>query len=322
MLKNATLNALVCEAIHAHAQFRRKEGFYARPMIWESVYIEQQKSHRWHQDFSSQFHSAFAKVACRVTSKILGIGSAERAWGDVKHLKTGKRSHLGYANIEKASIVYGQSCLGKARIKKEYCPETWNFTDLDDERILRELDDFLKPPTDNNSELLNTDDEEEDELAIAHNNLFVTHVDDSRKIFHAYIEDKERDCYLKRQHDDHFFHLKRKYEHVKYICPDDRKGYTIKEVIWVTEEENRKKIKYYAVRGLSKNPNASEMDRWDKMKINHDLHLQIRICQQDEHLKVVDENGYEVNPLAEIEDNFYTDKELCEALKKGWDAMN
>jgi hypothetical protein len=32
--------------------------------------------------------------ACIVCSKLLGIGSAERSWGGVKHLKTNKRSHI------------------------------------------------------------------------------------------------------------------------------------------------------------------------------------------------------------------------------------
>ena len=34
-------------------------------------------------------------VACRVTSKILGILSSECSWGDVKTIKSGKRSALG-----------------------------------------------------------------------------------------------------------------------------------------------------------------------------------------------------------------------------------
>lgn len=283
-------------------------------MIWESVYIQQQKSHRWHQDFTSQFYNAFAKVACRVSSKILGIGSAERAWGDVKHLKTGKRSHLGHANTEKASIVYGQSCLMKARVKKEYCPRTWRFTDLDDQRILRELEQYLAPPAKDGSI------SDDDLLAKAHENLFVTNIDDQRKVFHSYIEDQEK-CYLRKQHDDHYFYLKAKYKDIKYISADEQKGYTIKDVVWVTEEYKGKKERYYAVRGLSKNNKASEMDKWDKMKINEDLHLQIQICEQESDIKLVDENGYEISRLAVIEDNFYQDTKQMKALKRGWAAM-
>jgi hypothetical protein len=39
-------------------------------------------------------------VACRVTSKVLGIGAEERSWGDVKQLKNDKRSHLSIDAIE------------------------------------------------------------------------------------------------------------------------------------------------------------------------------------------------------------------------------
>jgi hypothetical protein len=57
------------------------------------------------------------KFACIVTSKILGIGSAERAWGDVKHLKTNKRSHLSPEAVKMQSTLYGAACVEKAEIK-------------------------------------------------------------------------------------------------------------------------------------------------------------------------------------------------------------
>ena len=34
-------------------------------------------------------HQVLGFVACRVTSKILGIGSTKRSWGDVKTIKPG-----------------------------------------------------------------------------------------------------------------------------------------------------------------------------------------------------------------------------------------
>jgi hypothetical protein len=50
-----------------------------------------------------------------VTSKILGIGSAERAWGSVKHLKTGKRAKLGDKPLKKQLTIFGATCIEKAR---------------------------------------------------------------------------------------------------------------------------------------------------------------------------------------------------------------
>ena len=48
--------------------------------------------------------------------KNLGIGSAERSWGDVKTIKPGKRSDLGSDISEKQNIVYTYVCIEEARI--------------------------------------------------------------------------------------------------------------------------------------------------------------------------------------------------------------
>ena len=58
----------------------------------------------------------FGKVACRVCSKPLGCGLAERNWGNLKHLKTGKRSHLSGDKAQKQATVYGAACMEKSRI--------------------------------------------------------------------------------------------------------------------------------------------------------------------------------------------------------------
>ena len=50
-------------------------------------------------------------LAFRVTSKIHGIGSAERSWGDVKIIKSGKRSDHGSEISEKQSIMYKYACI-------------------------------------------------------------------------------------------------------------------------------------------------------------------------------------------------------------------
>ena len=52
-------------------------------------------------------------VTCRVTSKILGIVSDERSWGDVLKIKSGKRSALGSDISEKKSIVYTSDFIEK-----------------------------------------------------------------------------------------------------------------------------------------------------------------------------------------------------------------
>ena len=58
-------------------------------------------------------------VACRTTSKITGIGAGERSWGDVKHLKSGKRSNLSGAKTEKQAILYTTAHINEARAQQE-----------------------------------------------------------------------------------------------------------------------------------------------------------------------------------------------------------
>lgn len=98
------------------------------------------KSHFWHKKNTLRFTEVLGKLACRVCSKILGIGSAERAWGDVKHLKTNKRSHLsakkvkmqatifGSCSSERASLCHSLKATGKNQLDVE---DTWRDDDFD-----------------------------------------------------------------------------------------------------------------------------------------------------------------------------------------------
>lgn len=76
------------------------------------------KSYFWHQKESIPRTEVFGKVAARVCCKILGIGSAERSWGDVKHLKSNKRSHLSSDKVKKQATLFGQSSMDMARYKE------------------------------------------------------------------------------------------------------------------------------------------------------------------------------------------------------------
>jgi len=101
--------------------FSSKTGPFAahRPGVWNSPDLHQNASHMWHKMYSLPYTTTLGRVACITTSKILGIGSAERAWGDVKHLKTNKRSHLSADAVMKQSTLYGASCATKAAMRKK-----------------------------------------------------------------------------------------------------------------------------------------------------------------------------------------------------------
>ena len=74
---------------HNNYPFDRNE------FIWKIKYITDGNSHLWHKKYSLPPTKVIGFVACRVTSKILGIGSDERSWGDVQTIKSGNISSLG-----------------------------------------------------------------------------------------------------------------------------------------------------------------------------------------------------------------------------------
>ena len=76
-------------------------------------------SHLWHEKYSRPYTQVLGHVACIVTSKSLGIGSIERAWKDVKHIKSGYASHIKAEQTEKQSIIYTTARVEEARVMAE-----------------------------------------------------------------------------------------------------------------------------------------------------------------------------------------------------------
>ncbi len=63
-------------------------------------------SYLWHELYSLLYTSILGFVACCVTLKGLGIGSAERSWADVKKIKDKNQSNLGRSCFEKKAILF------------------------------------------------------------------------------------------------------------------------------------------------------------------------------------------------------------------------
>lgn len=102
-------------------EFQSKEGvFEHRGYIFKNHEdLINSRAYLWHKKESLVYTKFFGKFACRVCSKILGIGSAERSWGDVKQLKDNKRSHLSGESIKKQATIYGASCMELARFERQ-----------------------------------------------------------------------------------------------------------------------------------------------------------------------------------------------------------
>ena len=112
---------------------------------WKIKDISDGNSHLWHQKYALPFTKVLGFVACRFTSKVLGIGAPERSWGDVKTIKSGKRSAISSDVSEKQSIVYTSACIESAIIEKYHSDKqlydnfschTWNEDDYAFDRQL------------------------------------------------------------------------------------------------------------------------------------------------------------------------------------------
>ena len=97
-------------------QFRYRTGCFGDKYSWNVPHEVQGKSHLWHEKYSLPHTEVLGKIGCHVTSKLLGIGSAERAWGDVKHLKKDKPSHMGSQRLSKKVIIYTTASLNESRL--------------------------------------------------------------------------------------------------------------------------------------------------------------------------------------------------------------
>ena len=122
--------------------FKSKTGPYAKPYIWnlQNKDLQHGKSYLWHKKNSFENTAILGKLACRVCSKIVGMGSAERNWGDVKHIKSAKRSHLSADRVEKQAIIFGASCMEDADLERKIAKENsnepykfWDEKDFDEE---------------------------------------------------------------------------------------------------------------------------------------------------------------------------------------------
>lgn len=101
-------------------EFHGKSGVYEhREHIWDTTDIRDGNAHIWHKKNTLRYTLHLGRFACRLCSKILGIGAAERSWGAVKHLKTNKRSHLSGDRVKKQATIFGASCMEQAKIVRE-----------------------------------------------------------------------------------------------------------------------------------------------------------------------------------------------------------
>jgi hypothetical protein len=115
------LNKALATFWREFSSFQNKTGPFEPVYIWDSKEAKGGESHTFHCVYSYNFTTVIGKIACRLTSKILGIGQAERNWKVVKRLKK-SRPKLKIDSLEKQSIIVATAGMQKARLKlkKDY----------------------------------------------------------------------------------------------------------------------------------------------------------------------------------------------------------
>lgn len=116
-VKGMTMPEIVDTFWNEFKDFHNKTGPW-RKERWNSPDARMGKSYSWHEKYSLPYTKVFGFVACRVCSKILGIGPCERVWGDTKSIKAGKRKHLGGKSTAKRTVVYSTAKIEEARIRR------------------------------------------------------------------------------------------------------------------------------------------------------------------------------------------------------------
>ena len=102
-----------------YSDFTLHMGKYSDPEMWLIAQDPTQHAYMWHKIYSLSRTKVLGKLACLVTSKNLGIGSAERHWKIVKAAKNGQRNRLGSDKTKMQALIYGTAMQKKQRYRQD-----------------------------------------------------------------------------------------------------------------------------------------------------------------------------------------------------------
>ena len=132
---------LIDTFMEEYGDFTNKHGMFARDNIWIMAKDEHTKAYRWHYKYSLPTTKVLGKLACLVLSKILGIGTAERNWKQVKAVKSGQRVNTGMDKKQVLIYAQYQQTHAQARMTKlAAAGKLWE----DDDFASMKMDPFCK----------------------------------------------------------------------------------------------------------------------------------------------------------------------------------
>lgn len=285
----SNLNKFFYELGHFH----NKEGPYDNKRIWSDMYALTGQSHLWHNEHTVRFkYMSLGFTACRVASKILGIGAAERSWGDVKRIIGDRRLSLGSTKIHKQSVIYTSNCIQAKKKELNLDDHTWKPWDV----AMDEFNSSLEQHAVSDPSL----DTKPSSTATANPDGFFGHFIQAgastinRRLFKAYEEESieknqgKQDTVLEAS-------IIAKYGGLYLADPEmDRKQVVLKiNSERVFYQSNKRGLnRTYCVYGMA--PGEQEITASTELfVVNNDLIIRV-VCAENEHLKVVDEAGFPV----------------------------
>ena len=295
--------------------FRDKRGVYSDPSIWTSNLAVTGQSHLWHKLNSWSENFQLGHVACRVTSKGLGIGPCERQWGDVKQMCSGKRSAISSERLEKQAVLFGNHSICRARIKRNIYgnDHVWGPDDLAKENLFAEMDEC--------------DSVSEELLPVHPRDITRTHFthDSFRRTFAAYQEDWEQKC-IDTKSPENERSLLKKHRNLRYVDPENQEAHLIcdNKLRWVHQKNGSSKktdCKGYALIIIPKHEEfiSEDIDNYEVVWFTdmEEAHTCIGVCDQEPHIEVRAIDGSLVDKLNFFKENFQ-DKLDAETHFKDW----
>jgi hypothetical protein len=141
---------LIDSFMEEYGDFTNRRGVFAKDNIWIMAADESTKAYRWHYKYSYHQTKVLGKLACLVLSKILGIGTAERNWKQVKAVKSGQRVNTSIDKTKKQVLVYAQYQQMRAQARQSKLSSAgklWDDKDFESmkmDRYCKEIKDSLE----------------------------------------------------------------------------------------------------------------------------------------------------------------------------------
>ena len=264
---------LIDSFMEEYGDFTGRRGVFAKDNIWIIAAEESTKAYRWHYKYSYHQTKVLGKLACLVLSKILGIGTAERNWKQVKAVKSGQRVNTSIDKTKKQVLVYAQYQQMRAQARQSKLSSAGKLWDDKDFASMK-MDHYCKEITDS----LETNDERE-----------------PLRIVRLWEETWERKKLLPRGDPILEARLTAKYQGLKlYDIDNGNTVLTIHRMALRKERGNNKYDVFAILPGFNHElPDDSEVndDYWQPWEVNEDLFDCIRAYYndvQDNNIKTYD----------------------------------